>query len=239
MSYLCTTHELGATAPDVGINYRGGARQMPAWAEGMLANYLSAAGLDRCFVNSTMRTAFEQAAAMYANEVSGNHISYGAAGSAVLAVIPQSFGADSAHIIDVMAARITQLGADGQLISYHCDTAPAGYTAADISPEIVGRVGSSTYNNFLNVLRSAKNRGELKELLSPDVGAGNRGYDPAIHVVFVESMAGRAAAAAENALTGGMASSYEGEDSPGGIPVWAWIGGGAIATWLLLFKKKR
>jgi len=237
MSYLCGGHDLGAIAPDVGINYRGGARQMPAWAEGMLASYLSAAGLDRCFINSTMRTAQEQALAMYTNETEGNRISYGAAGQAVIQQIYNLPGQAPSTVINAMVAQLGVQAARGNLVSYHCDTAPAGFTAVDIDPGSVGGVGSETYNNFLAVLRSAKNRGELKELLSPDASVGNRGYDPAIHVVFVESMADRVIAATENAATGGASASFEGESSVGGIPTWALIGGAAVATWLFVFGK--
>ena len=213
---------------------------MPAWAEGMLATYMSTAGLDRVFVNSTMRTAEEQASAMYNNEMNGNHIEYGDAGNKVLAQIALLPGFPPTTIIAAMAARMRELGDQGKLVSYHCDTAPAGFTAADISPDSVGGVGSATYNAFLSVLKGAKNRGELKELLSPDVGVGNRGYDPAIHAVFIQGASQRVEAAIENAATGGTSASFEGDSlEVGGIPAWAWVAGSAVATWLFLFKGKR
>jgi len=239
MSYLCGFHELGATAPDVGINYRGGVRQMPLWAEEMLASYLSQAGLDRVLINSTMRTAEEQAAAMYNNYMAGKNIDYGAAGKRVMQQIALLPGQPASVIQAAMAAEIRTLGSQGQLVSYHCDTAPTWATAADLDPGSVGGVGSSTYNAFLSVLHGAKTRGELKELLSPDVGVGNRGYDPAIHVVFLQGTLQRAEAAAENALTGGVASSYEGDDAPAGIPMWAWVGGGALAVWAFFGRKRK
>lgn len=239
MSYLCGHHELGAVAPDVGINYRGGARQMPAWAEGMLARYLSDAGLDRVFVNSTMRTAEEQAAAMYNNVINGTPISYGSVGQQVLRQIALLPGQAPATIKAAMAAEIRRLGDEGQLISYHCDTAPPWSTAADLAPDSVGGVGSPSYVRLMSVLRSAVNRGELKELLSPDPGVGNRGYDPAIHVVFIQGTMQRAEAAAENIATAGTASSFEGDAAPAGVPVWAWVGGAALATWVFFFKGKR
>ena len=207
---------------------------MPAWAESMLASYLSQAGLDRVFINSTMRTAEEQAAAMYNNEMRGNRISYGSAGRSVIAQMDLLPGFPAATVIAAMASRLRELEAQGQLVSYHCDTAPRGFTAADMDPGSVGGVGSPSYNAFLRVLRSAKNRGELKELLSPDAGT-----DPAIHVVFIEGTLARAQAATENALSVGVSSSFEGQDSPGGLPVWALVGGAAVATVLLLKGKRK
>lgn len=226
------------SAPDPGVNYGGSIRQMPAWAESMLMSYLAEAGLDRVWVNSTMRTPEEQASAMYDNEMNGKHIEYATPGAKVLSMVQVMYGADRSSVVAAMAGLIRDFTSKGVVVSYHCD-GPEGFTAADLEPTSVGGVGSGSYNALMGALRSAKNRGELKELLSPDVGKGNRGYDPAIHVVLVQGSVAQAEAALENAVTGGDAAAYEGDDAPpGGIPTWAWLLGGVGAVWYFLKRRK-
>lgn len=240
MGYLCCgVHGFGTLASLEGVNY-GTSPALPAWAERMLVGYMSAAGVDRVLVNSTSRSAEAQAAAMFENEQAGRYIRYGSPGQNVISYMRTlvATGSPPEVVVPLMAQRIRELAAQGQLVSYHLeDAAPSGFAAADISPGSVGGVWSPGYNALLSVLEAAKDRGELKEVLRPD---STTAYDPAIHVVFIESDLQKAKARLANLATGGAAGRYEGDlfAPPLGIPLWAWAGGAGLALWLY-FRRKR
>lgn len=240
MGYLCCDGlgQFPSFAPRVGVNY-GSSPMLPPWAERMLLGYMASAGVDRVYVNSTSRSADSQAAAMFRNEQAGDHINYGAPGRDVITYMKTllATGSPPEVVVPLMAQRIRELSAAGQLVSYHLeDAVPVGFAAADISPDSVGGVWSPGYNALLSVLEAAKGRGELKEVLRPD---STTAYDPAIHVVFVESDVEKAKTRLENLATGGASSRYEGDvfTRPLGIPWWMWLGGSGVALWLY-FKRR-
>lgn len=236
MSYHLSS--LGQLSTGVVIDRAPSARPLPPWATEMLAGYLLSSGLPGCRINSTSRTPEEQASAMFDNESTGRHIEYGAPGRAVIDLYWNMQGSAPQDIKAAMAAKIREFTDRGVVVSYHCE-GPPQYAAADIDPSSVGGVGSASYEVFLGTLRAARNAGQLAELMSPDVGVGNLGYDPAIHVVFVETAAARWEAAVENAASGGRASMFQGESAPAGIPLWAWFGGAAITAWFLWRGRRR
>ena len=136
------------------------------------------------------------------------------------------------EVVQAGAALMRQLLADKKMASYHvAEACPPGLAAVDISPESV----RPKYSTLIDVLTSAKKRGEIKELIYPP-------GDPALHVVFVEGKAARIATAAEHIATGGDSATYEGEDDHddakvgGGAVALAAVGGGLLWYWL---KRRR
>lgn len=222
------------TAPNPGINYGPNVPRLPGWAEAMLTGYLTEAGTDRCYINSTTRTVDQQVSAMYDNEKAGNHIRYASGGMQVIALINQmGFALPKQQVVAAGAALMRRLIAEKKMASYHvAEACPPGLAAADISPRSV----QSRYSRIIDVLTAAKKRGEIKELIYPP-------GDPALHVVFVQSKAKQILTAAEHLATGGDSATYEGEDDHDD----AEVGGGAVAAtligggllWYYLRKKRR
>lgn len=226
-----------ATKP--GINYNPGIPALPSWAEQALLGYLKAAGLDRCYINSTVRTVEAQVGAMYDNEKAGKHIVYGAPGRAVIALINQmGFTRPKSEVVAAAAKLMReQYAAKPGAVSYHvADWKPDGFEAADISTASV----QSKYSTLLDVLGDAKRRGELKELLYPP-------DDPALHVVLVRDKIDKAKAAIEHAATDGHSATYEGGSDESDHATAAKIGAGTIVmfasagvgAWLLFGRRRK
>lgn len=222
------------TAAKPGINYNPGIPRLPDWAEKMLLAYLRQAGLDRCYINSTVRTVESQVGAMYENEKAGNRIKYGKPGQAVIALINQmGFTRPKSEVVAAAAKLMREQFAANGSVSYHVgEFKPDGFEAADISTASV----QSNYLKLLGVLGAAKSRGELKELIYPP-------NDPALHIVLVRDKMSQAIAAAEHAVTGGHSATYEGgaDESDhakavaalGGSGLLLLLGGAGLVWWLM------